>query len=316
MINSGAIVVCSMIKNELSMGERFDYLQNQYRALAGGGGVGFNNSIYLSEKETANRNLAIGYYLKEHNCFPPGSSLEDTLDLYFMSCSIEVNSNSASVMAATLANGGYCPITQEQILSPISVRNTLALMHSCGMYDYSGTFAFKVGLPSKSAVSGCILVVIPNVLGMCLWSPPLDSIGNSVRGVHFCEQLVDVFNFHHYDSLLRLGKKTDPRFRNADHPSSRLLELLFGAFNGDFKTLRRLALSGCDMNMFDYDYRTALHVASSEGHYECVKFLIERCKANVFLKDRWGHTPLDNAIHYKHTDIQLYIEEFLAKSAP
>ena len=91
--------------------------------------------------------------------------------------------NARAVIAATLANGGCCPITGDHILSPTSVRNTLSLMHSCGMYEYSGAFAFKVGLPAKSAVSGCILLVVPNVMGVCLWSPPLDKMGNSARSI-------------------------------------------------------------------------------------------------------------------------------------
>ena len=98
-------------------------------------------------------------------------------------CSIEVTVNTGAVIAATLANGGYCPITGEAVLNPTSVCNTLSLMHSCGMYEYSGGFAFKVGLPAKSTISGCILLVVPNVMGMCLWSPPLDKLGNSARGV-------------------------------------------------------------------------------------------------------------------------------------
>jgi glutaminase len=75
-------------------------------------------------------------------------------------CSIETNVNSGAVVAATLANGGYCPITGEKILDSTAVRNTLSLMHSCGMYDYSGGFAFKVGLPAKAAISGMILLVV------------------------------------------------------------------------------------------------------------------------------------------------------------
>ena len=71
-------------------------------------------------------------------------------------------------------------------------------MHSCGMYDYSGGFAFKVGLPGKSGISGGILLVVPNVMGIYMWSPALDTNGNSVRGVQFCESLVKTFNFHHY----------------------------------------------------------------------------------------------------------------------
>ena len=140
---------------------------------------------------------------------------------------MEVTADSASVIAATLANGGICPTTGERVLAGDAVRNTLSLMHSCGMYDYSGQFAFKVtdftihasgfywncmvyllvserfesilllcnflyvclqvGLPAKSGVAGAILLVVPNVMGICTWSPPLDEMGNSGRGVQFCE---------------------------------------------------------------------------------------------------------------------------------
>ncbi|ESN99005.1 hypothetical protein HELRODRAFT_155932 [Helobdella robusta] len=316
MINPGAIVVCSLIKNNLPMGERFEYMRTKFQSLAGGEYVSFNNAVFLSERATANRNLALGYYLKEHNCFPKNTNLEETLDFYFMSCSVEVTATSGAVLAATLANGGYCPITQENVLPQISVRNTLALMHSCGMYDYSGRFAFKVGLPAKSAVSGCILLVVPNVMGLCLWSPPLDNIGNSMRGVHFCDKLIDVFNFHHYDSLIRTGKKIDPRLRQIETTSSQLMSLLFAAHQGDLKSLRRLALIGADMNVTDYDNRSALHLAASGGHLECVKFLIERCQANANVVDRWEHTPLDNAVTFKHLEVQKYLESFMtSKSA-
>lgn len=100
---------------------------------------------------------------------------------------MEANCDIMSIMAATLANGGICPITDEKTLRPDSVRNVLSLMHSCGMYDYSGQFAFKVGLPAKSGVSGAMLIVVPNVMGICTWSPPLDPLGNSCRGLQFCE---------------------------------------------------------------------------------------------------------------------------------
>ncbi|CAB1346706.1 unnamed protein product, partial [Coregonus sp. 'balchen'] len=130
------------------------------------------------------------------------------LDFYFQLCSIEVTCESASVMAATLANGGFCRITAERVLSPEAVRDTLSLMHSCGMYDFSGQFAFHVGLPAKSGVAGGILLVVPNVMGIMCWSPPLDKLGNS--------DLVSRFNFHNYDNLRHFAKKHDPRREGGD----------------------------------------------------------------------------------------------------
>ena len=95
------------------------------------------------------------------------------------------------------------------------MRDVLSLMYSCGMYNYSGEFAFEVGLPAKSGVSGAILLVIPNVMCVALWSPPLDSLGNSVRGIQFCRELVETFNFHQFDSIMRSvtskEDKDDPR---------------------------------------------------------------------------------------------------------
>ena len=105
-------------------------------------------------------------------------------------------------MAATLANGGICPITGERVLPDTAVKNILSLMYSCGMYNYSGQFAFDVGLPAKSGVSGVVITVVPGVAGFATWSPPLDQIGNSVRGVRFCKELVKVYNFHSFDVAL------------------------------------------------------------------------------------------------------------------
>uniref|UniRef100_A0A8D0HG64 glutaminase n=1 Tax=Sphenodon punctatus TaxID=8508 RepID=A0A8D0HG64_SPHPU len=123
-------------------------------------------------------------------------------------------------MAATLANGGFCPISGERVLSPEAVRNTLSLMHSCGMYDFSGQFAFHVGLPAKSGVAGGIILVVPNVMGMMCWSPPLDKMGNSVKGIHFCHDLVGLCNFHNYDNLRHFAKKLDPRREGGDQRHS------------------------------------------------------------------------------------------------
>ncbi|XP_056321737.1 glutaminase kidney isoform, mitochondrial isoform X4 [Danio aesculapii] len=216
MVNAGAIVCTSLIKQLAGNAEKFDYVMNFLKKMAGNEYVGFSNATFQSERESGDRNFAIGYYLKEKKCFPDGTDMTAVLDLYFQLCSIEVTCESASVMAATLANGGFCPITGERVLSPEAVRNTLSLMHSCGMYDFSGQFAFHVGLPAKSGVSGGILLVVPNVMGIMCWSPPLDKLGNSVRGIQFCTDLVSLFNFHNYDNLRHFAKKLDPRREGGD----------------------------------------------------------------------------------------------------
>ncbi|XP_056145032.1 glutaminase kidney isoform, mitochondrial isoform X3 [Lampris incognitus] len=216
MVNAGAIVCTSLIKQGASNAEKFDYVMNFLNKMAGNEYVGFSNATFQSERESGDRNFAIGYYLKEKKCFPEGTDMTSILDFYFQLCSIEVTCESASVMAATLANGGFCPITGERVLSPEAVRDTLSLMHSCGMYDFSGQFAFHVGLPAKSGVAGGILLVVPNVMGIMCWSPPLDKLGNSVRGIQFCTDLVELFNFHNYDNLRHFAKKHDPRREGGD----------------------------------------------------------------------------------------------------
>ncbi|MEQ2272243.1 hypothetical protein XENORESO_017384 [Xenotaenia resolanae] len=239
MVNAGAILISSLIKPLSNKAEKFDYCMEFVKKMAGQEYVGFSNATFQSEKETGDRNFAIGYYMKEKKCFPPGADMIDSLDFYFQLCSIEVTCESGSVLAATLANGGICPITGDQVLSAEAVRNTLSLMHSCGMYDFSGQMAFHVGLPAKSGVSGAILLVVPNVMGVMCWSPPLDRVGNSVRGIHFCQELVSQFNFHNYDNLRHFVKKQDPRRQDGDDRNKSVFNLMFAAFSGDVSALRR-----------------------------------------------------------------------------
>uniref|UniRef100_A0A8C7CJJ6 glutaminase n=2 Tax=Oncorhynchus kisutch TaxID=8019 RepID=A0A8C7CJJ6_ONCKI len=304
MVNAGAIVISSLIK--VTRQTMMEFIKK----MAGQEYVGFSNATFQSEKETGDRNFAIGYYLKEKKCFPTGAEMIDALDFYFQLCSIEVTCESGSVMAATLAHGGICPITGERVLSAEAVRNTLSLMHSCGMYDFSGQMAFHVGLPAKSGVSGAVLLVVPNVMGVMCWSPPLDRVGNSVRGIHFCQELVSSFNFHNYDNLRHLVKKQDPRRQDGDDRNKSVVSLMFAAYSGDVSALRRFALSLMDMELKDYDSRTALHVAAGEGHVDVVRFLTDACKVNPFVKDRWGNIPLDDAMQFGHSAVVKVLQDY------
>uniref|UniRef100_A0A669F140 glutaminase n=1 Tax=Oreochromis niloticus TaxID=8128 RepID=A0A669F140_ORENI len=315
MVNAGAIVISSLIKPHSNKAERFDYVMEFLKSMAGTEYVGFSNATFQSERETGDRNFAIGYYLKEKKCFPENADMIAALDFYFQLCSIEVTCESGSVMAATLANGGICPITGDRVLSAEAVRNTLSLMHSCGMYDFSGQFAFHVGLPAKSGVSGAVLLVVPNVMGMMCWSPPLDRLGNSVRGIHFCQDLVSYFNFHNYDNLRHFTKKHDPRRRSDDDddPVSLVYNNLFVCVLSSIPCPRyppRFALSAVNMEQRDYDSRTVLHIAAAEGQVEAVIFLTEICKVNPHMKDRWGNTPLDDAMQFGHEVVVSLLQEY------
>jgi glutaminase len=124
---------------------------------------------------------------------------------------MHTTTNGPGDSAAGAQLGGVNPLTGERVLRPSTVRACLSLMSSCGMYDDSGEFALTIGLPAKSGVAGGLMVVVPNVLGLCTWSPRLGALGNSVRGIAFCKELVDRFNFHTYDLVASLAMKRDPR---------------------------------------------------------------------------------------------------------
>jgi glutaminase len=310
MINAGAIISTSLLRPDLAMGERFDYLSHLVAALSGGSKPGFNNSMYHSERETADRNFALAHYMRELGAFPAGTDIFRTLDLYFGACSIETNATDMATVAATFENGGICPQSGERVFRDDTVKNCLSMMYSCGMYEYSGEFAFRVGVPAKSCVSGAILAVIPNVMGIAVWSPRLDEVGNSVRGLDFLQRLVATFNFHNYDSLVD-SRKLDPRRRRQTSESNTTFSAIQAASTGDVDELKRLVAYGHDLDRADYDGRTPLHLAAAEGQMEAVRYLVNH---GVTLSpcDRWNNTPLDDSRRHDHAHVAELLESRLA----
>jgi len=310
-VNSGAIVTCGLLMMDKDISERFQMIQEYVTKLAGGVKIGFNNSIFLSERGTADRNKAIAYWLNENKAFPPKTNLDLVLDLYFQTCSLEASVKQMATVAATLAKGGICPRTGRRILSNESVRDCLILLFSCGMYDYSGEWAFHVGLPAKSGVSGCIMVVIPNVLGFATFSPLLDAKGNSVKGVEFCKKLTKRFNFHLFTQLV--GTDFDPNTKIRENSQKAWIhsvnnKFLQAASTGDLKELQKL-ITDVEFSCKDSQNRTALHLSAMD----CVKWLINE-GADINAADRVGYTPLDEAIRAGMENIVEYLSEKGAKS--
>jgi hypothetical protein len=126
---------------------------------------------------------------------------QKALDVYFRQCSILVTSRDLAVMGATLANMGRNPITGDAVYDIVTVRSMMAIMFTCGMYDYSGEWAYRAGLPAKSGVSGGVLSVVNRQLGIATYSPRLDSRGNSHRGIEACTELAATFGLHAFDCL-------------------------------------------------------------------------------------------------------------------
>jgi glutaminase len=118
LVDAGAIMTTSLIRPQEDIADRFDLVAATWRRLAGGARPGFNNAVYLSERQTADRNFALGYSMRESGAFAPGTDLPQTLEFYFQSCSIEVDAQMLAVAAASLANAGVCPLTEDPVFTP------------------------------------------------------------------------------------------------------------------------------------------------------------------------------------------------------
>jgi glutaminase len=311
MVNAGAIMTTSLIKPGVDIADRFDHVAETWRRLTAGGRVGFNNAVYLSERQTADRNFALGYSMRESGAFPDGVDLHETLEFYFQNCSIEVDAEMLAIAAASLANAGVCPLTDDPVFAVETVQSCLSLMSSCGMYDFSGEFAFTIGLPAKSGVSGALMVVIPGLMGICVWSPRLDEHGNSVRGIEFCRKLVAEYNLHAFDSLVTgraRSNKRDPRRKKHQSQIESVVALTWAASQGDLNEVRALVAVGVEPGTADYDGRTALHLAAAEGQLDVVRYLLS-CGTDPRPVDRWGGTPLSDAEGNGHAEVAALLRE-------
>jgi glutaminase len=192
MVNAGAIATTDLIKGKNGT-ERLKRVLDMFKRYTGRD-HDINLPVFLSEKETGNRNRAIAYLMLNFGMIE--DNIEETLDLYFQQCSILVNAKDLALLAATLANGGVNPVTKERAINERYVQDVISVMLTCGMYDASGEWAYRVGMPAKSGVGGGITAIVPGKLGIGTFSPPLDAKGNSLRGIKVCEALSRDFGLH------------------------------------------------------------------------------------------------------------------------
>jgi glutaminase len=191
MINAGAIAVASCISGESSE-ERFEKILSNARLLLDNSELDYNKQVYQSENEHGGRNRALAYMMSADGVF--SGNVEEHVDVYFKSCSIMATCEEISYFGAIIANDGVSPRTGKRLIGQLDVKLIRSLMCTCGMYDASGEYAFRVGIPSKSGVGGGIMAAVPNNLGIGVYSPALDAKGNSYCGIKAMEFLSKELN--------------------------------------------------------------------------------------------------------------------------
>jgi glutaminase len=302
-INAGAILTTSLIKSQYPRADRFSYILDKWSKVIGEE-AGFDNTVFLSEEDSCDQNLSIVHKMISAGSYPEKFSRDQIMksfQLYLQCCSITINTTGLARFAATLANSGVIPGTDEQFISPDIGQNVLSVMDSAGMYNYSGRWSFTIGVPAKSGVSGMIYVVIPRICGITVFSPPLDEYGNSVRGVKFFTKFAQRFRVHKFnfeEMGLHIKKKKEPLFGDL------LYQLIDGCSKNDLVKVTSILETNpnIDLNIGDYDNRCPLHLGVEKASDELV-FKLINSGANPLIKDSFGNSPLKYSALHKRTNV-------------
>lgn len=178
LVNAGAISACSMIDPKGDADAKWNAITQNITDLCGSAPV-LIDELYKSESATNFNNRAITWLLKNYNRIYDDPDM--SLDLYTRQCSLGITSSQLAVMAATIASGGVNPLTGKQAFDPTIAPKITTLIATVGFYLHSGDWLYTSGIPAKSGVGGGVLGVLPGVLGIAAFAPPLDSAGNSVK---------------------------------------------------------------------------------------------------------------------------------------
>jgi glutaminase len=195
MINAGAIAVSSLIKKSPTEAGIREFVEKM--EVAAGRKLRIDQDVLASEAATGNRNRAIAYLMLNFGIID--AEVDHTLHQYFSQCSLLVNCQDLAMIAATMANMGTNPVTNQNVFDFRYIKDVLSVMFTCGLYDHAGEWAYRVGLPAKSGVSGGILAIVNRQLGIGVYSPKLDAKGNSVRGILACKDLANELGLHAFD---------------------------------------------------------------------------------------------------------------------
>lgn len=195
VITTGAIVTTSLIKGN-SVTDRLRRILQMFHRYTGRN-LTMDALVFSAAKSGGNRERATANFLMEFDLM--NGSIDDHLDLYFQHSTALVNSRDVAMIGATLANGGINPVTGEQAIAAEYVQDVTSVIMTCGMYERSGEWMRRVGMPSQTSSSGALMAVVPQKLGLGIFSPYVDSWGNSVRAMRVCEAIADDHHLHLFD---------------------------------------------------------------------------------------------------------------------
>ncbi len=299
---SGALMIASMLYPQDKPENRLQKIIRKWQEAAGGLETKWDEEAFTSEKQVADIDRSLAYFMQQKKLFPKGARINKHLEFLWQCYAIETTTEAQAVIAATFANAGVCPTNEREVFKPTTTKHCLSIMSISGLNDYSSEYSFSIGLPAMSGMSGAMMIVVPDVMGITIWSPRVDENNNSVRGLDFSRKLVERFNFHMFDSAIKNVSKVDPRLKKNETKMKGVMAVTAAASIGDLDELQRLYSSGVDLNEGEYDKRTGIHLAASEGHLEAVKFFIEK-NVDINPKDRWGGTPLADAKREGHKEV-------------
>jgi glutaminase len=189
LINAGAIVVCDQLIGRRSADVAMEEILGFLRERCGDDSISIDEAVAMSESQSGSLNRSLAHFIAAFGNL--SNPVEDVLSVYFRQCSIAMSCRQIAKTALYLAFDGVDPRTGDQVMIASRSRRINSLMLTCGHYDNSGDFAFRIGLPGKSGVGGGILTIAPGVGAICVWSPGLNSAGTSLAGAVMLEKLVE-----------------------------------------------------------------------------------------------------------------------------
>ena len=193
LVNAGAISAVSMVRPVGNSRGKWEAIKNNIAELCGSE-TPLIDELYESESFSNHRNRSIAWLLKSYNRIYDEPDI--ALDLYTRQCSLGVTARQLSIMAATIACGGYNPVTKKEVFPKRQAAKAVSLMASVGMYEYTGDWMFSAGIPAKSGVGGGIIGVLPGIFGIAAFAPPIDEAGNSVKAQLAIKRIMENLNLN------------------------------------------------------------------------------------------------------------------------